>query len=479
MSRFETRIWTGLALLCAFALGVVAGHRWPDADGAEVPQAGSHGRGPEDTDRSPATSDHEAETPARGKWREARTPGPSGTKDRNRDGAGGGEPAAEVPEQAAEALLATPYLQGYRPAGPPAPTVTVHDAEAVAPGLNLYVSGHGPEAFLMDPVGRVLHTWRVSLRAARPDLYAGGPPDEQVRKVEYFRRARLLPDGSLLAIFEGLALVKLDQASNLLWTYRGGPHHDLDVDSEGRIFVLDREGKELARLGRDHPILEDFVTVLSPEGEVLQKISILEAFERSRYTPLLHRMPHSPDVFHTNTLEILDGSLAHRSPAFREGNLLISVLELDTVAVLDPKRGEIVWALGSLWRKQHQPTVVPPGRLLLFDNLGAGFGQSRVVELDPFTQEVVWTYGGDRTTDLYSKTLGSCQRLPNGNTLISESENGRALEVTPAGEPVWEFRSPHRAGDRGELVAVLPELVRLPPDFPFQGAPERAARAAP
>jgi hypothetical protein len=71
--------------------------------------------------------------------------------------------------------------------------------------------------------------------------------------------------------------------------------------------------------------------------------------------------------------------------------------------------------------------------------------------------------------DLFSKTLGSVQRLPNGNTLISESENGRAVEVTREGRVVWEFCNPHRAGDHGELVAVLFEMIRLPPDFPFRG----------
>jgi outer membrane protein assembly factor BamB len=180
-------------------------------------------------------------------------------------------------------------------------------------------------------------------------------------------------------------------------------------------------------------------------------------------------MPEAPDILHTNTLEILDGRLAGRHPAFRRGNLLLSVLELDTVAVLDPRSGEIVWALSDLWRKQHQPTVVAGGRLLVFDNLGAGRERSRVLELDPFSREVVWRYGGDPATDLFSKTLGSCQRLPNGNTLITESENGRALEVSPEGELVWEFVSPHRAGERGELVAALFELERLPPDFPFPG----------
>jgi outer membrane protein assembly factor BamB len=128
-----------------------------------------------------------------------------------------------------------------------------------------------------------------------------------------------------------------------------------------------------------------------------------------------------------------------------------------------------VWARTGIWRKQHQPTFLDDGRLLLFDNLGAGRDRSRVLELDPLTGETVWQFGGTRDADFFSKTLGSCQRLPNGNTLITESENGRALEVTPEGKVVWEFYNPHRAGDHRELVAVLFEMVRLPPDFPFHG----------
>ena len=30
-------------------------------------------------------------------------------------------------------------------------------------------------------------------------------------------------------------------------------------------------------------------------------------------------------------------------------------------------------------------------------------------------------------------------RLPNGNTLITDSRNGRIIEVTPSGEVVWSY----------------------------------------
>ena len=58
-------------------------------------------------------------------------------------------------------------------------------------------------------------------------------------------------------------------------------------------------------------------------------------------------------------------------------------------------------------------------------------------------------------------TAGTTKRLPNGNTLITESNNGRAFEVTPAGEIVWEFFNPYRTGENNELIAALYDVVRL------------------
>lgn len=383
-----------------------------------------------------------ADSSGQGKWRRAR-------KDET-------ETAADV--------KALPYLQGYRPAQD-RPLVLEQDRKAAFQGLNLYVSGHAAEAVLMDMAGHTLHRWRYPLRRLWPDL----AKDPGMAKVEYWRRAYLYPNGDLLGIYEGLGLVKLDARSRVLWSYRSGVHHDLFVTDDGTIYVLDRDGKILPRINPKEGILEDFVTVLDRSGKVLRRVSVLECFERSPYAEWLQNMPRSGDIFHTNTLEVLDGRFADRHPAFRKGNLLVSVHKLDTLAILDPEHRTVVWARKGIWRKQHQPTFLDNGRLLLFDNLGAGRDRSRILELDPLTGEVAWQFGGTRDVDFFSKTLGSCQRLPNGNTLITESENGRALEVTRKGRVVWEFYNPHRAGDRNELVAVLFEMVRLPPDFPFRG----------
>jgi hypothetical protein len=172
-------------------------------------------------------------------------------------------------------------------------------------------------------------------------------------------------------------------------------------------------------------------------------------------------MKRAGDVFHTNAIEVLDGRHAARSVAFAAGNILVSVREISVVAVVDLSRSAVVWALTGLWRFQHEPTLLDNGNLLVYDNAGLP-ERSRVLEIDPLSQSLKWSYGGRDEEPLFTFLCCSCRRLGNGNTLITESDNGRALEVTPDGRVVWEYINPHRAGPNGELIATLFEVVRLP-----------------
>jgi len=124
----------------------------------------------------------------------------------------------------------------------------------------------------------------------------------------------------------------------------------------------------------------------------------------------------------------------------------------------------IVWSLGGLWHRQHEPSLLNNGNVLVFDNNGDE-GNSRIVEFDPVTQEMVWQYAGSEGRPFASNTCGTCQRLPNGNTLITESEAGRAFEVVPDGLIVWEFISPHRAGQKNNLIATLFALDRVETEY--------------
>jgi hypothetical protein len=377
-----------------------------------------------------------------------------------------GVPATGLdPEQRAEIerLQSIGYAGGSVPDRGADTGTTMHLRGSAAPDLRFYVSGHAPGAVLIDADGRTLHQWRCTYADAR----AAGPAAESEFLVDEegvtacWRRARLLPDGGVLAIFEGHGLVRLDPESRPLWSYPGACHHDLDVDPAGVIHVLTREARVVPRFHPRKPVLLDFITRLAPDGRELGRTDLLAAFENSPYASHLDNAAESGDIFHTNTVELLDGRHADRLPAFAAGNYLVSVRELGIVAVVDPEAGAVVWALSGLWLGQHQPTLLDNGNLLVFDNKGHE-GRSKVVEIDPTTQEVVWEFADGPGTPLYSATCGSSQRLTNGNTLITESDNGRALEVTPDGAVVWEFRNPERTGPGGEYIAAIMDMVALP-----------------
>ncbi len=385
----------------------------------------------------------DAAGPAAGRWRRLRQDG------------GGAELTEEQLEEMTR-LESIGYMTGSAPAGAHS-GVTKHDAARAEPGLTLVVSGHAPWAGILDMDGGVVREWSSDFGTAWPGREA--PPN--TTGDEYWRRVMLLEDGGIVAIHEGLGIVRLGADSRLVWAKAGGYHHDIERTPDGGFCVLDRDAKFLPRVSSKHPVLEDFVTYLDADGNVVRRFSLLEAFERSPYASLLSRMDRKGDLFHTNTLEVLDGSLAGKSRAFRKGNLLVSVLMLDTIAVVDQDTEAVVWALTGMWRLQHQPTVLPNGRMLVFDNK-AGPGVSRVIEFDPFSQEIAWSYRGTPDAPFHSETCGSNQRLPGGNTLITESDNGRVLEVTSGGVIVWEYVNPHRAGPEGEYVATLFEAVRLP-----------------
>jgi hypothetical protein len=107
---------------------------------------------------------------------------------------------------------------------------------------------------------------------------------------------------------------------------------------------------------------------------------------------------------------------------------------------------------------------VAGGGLLIFDNYGLG-EHSRVLELALGDGSERWSFAGTPELPFYSESCGTAQRLPNGNTLITESDGGRAFEVTAGGEMVWEFYNPNRAGKQEEYIATLFEMLRLPEEL--------------
>ena len=81
---------------------------------------------------------------------------------------------------------------------------------------------------------------------------------------------------------------------------------------------------------------------------------------------------------------------------------------------------------------------------MVFDNgphrQGGTF--SKIIEINPNTNEIEWEYTGDPSISFFSANISSCERLPNGNTLITEGAPGRIFEITHDKEIVWEYINP-------------------------------------
>ena len=353
-------------------------------------------------------------------------------------------------------LEAIGYMDGSRISGLDS-GARILMADRLQPGLNLYSSGHAQEAHLIDAEGSSLHVWHADFWEIWPDY----PVESNHRMTQFWRRVHLLPDGGLLAIYEGLGLICLNRDSSVRWANPNRAHHDLDIAPDGTILVLTREAHIVPRVHEAEPILEDFVSVLdSQTGEELRRISILEAVEASNYPLLMEgSRGRSGDIYHTNTLRILDtqGMIAAMQP----GRIVLYLLGLGTIAVMDLDDGRIVWASTGPEIHRHDPQLLENGRILVFNNFNES-PDSTVTEFDPVTGEVLWRYRGSDVLPFYSRTCGTAQRLENGNTLITESDNGRAFEVDMSGNMVWEYVSPHRAGPDESYIATLFELERIP-----------------
>ena len=102
------------------------------------------------------------------------------------------------------------------------------------------------------------------------------------------------------------------------------------------------------------------------------------------------------------------------------------------------------------------------GNVMVFDNGGvspffpslSGRYFTRVLEIDPVKKEIVWEYSHRTMIKgqwwhhghqfFFSPFISLAQRLPNGNTFITEGASNRLFEVTRKGEIVWEYVLPYR-----------------------------------
>lgn len=368
---------------------------------------------------------------------------------------------------------------GYTAGTEPMPTrfgVVRYDPDRAYNGFTLVLSSHTTEARLIDMTGNVHHTWTYDPDAPWPSFEGRDNPiageENTFEMRRYFHRAHLYPNGDLLAMMYAFGLLKLDKDSKILWRASGPVHHDMEVQPDGTIYALYRLAGMMPDFHPSKVVLDEFIAIYTPEGEMTRKVSILSALRNSDFSPSLKTARRHGELFHSNAVKVLDGRFADRNPNFKAGNVLTSLRQTDMVCIVDMDTEKVVWSLTGMWRAQHDPRFTDAGTMTVFDNRGVahllpgnpGHLGSRIIEFNPLTQEIVWVFTGDNETQLWSQLAGSAVRLPNGNTFINETRRGRYIEITPDKQVVWEYINPHQTGPNLEYIADLYDVLRYPPE---------------
>jgi len=338
--------------------------------------------------------------------------------------------------------------------------VVTYNEDRACKGINIYnfCLAPVPGAYLMDLRGNVLHRW--SSGEIHP----------------FWHHVELCPDGGLLVVAEDKSISRLDWNSNVKWTKNMFVHHDVAITDGGDIYVLVRKVELLFCFNLPVPVINDYIFILSSEGEVIKEISLFKMLKndispgkifaiyrwivnpatlkaiidhKRRGEILLTPWSTPSDLFHVNTIEIINEDI---DEVFRKGRIIFCSRMLDLVGVIDMEQEKLVWRWGRGYLENpHQPSLLKNNNILIFDN-GSRRGYSRIIELNPLTEQVVWEYKASPPGAFFSNLRGGCQRLPNGNTLITESDQGRVFEVTKEGKIVWDFYNPVRFKDGRRLV---------------------------
>jgi hypothetical protein len=355
--------------------------------------------------------------------------------------------------------------------------VTIYDAERAQNGLTLYSSAHEQSAYLMDMEGNVVHRWQMNFSQLWDESAAvrNPRPDDFI----YIEKAHVLPNGDLIALYTamgdtpwGYGIAKLNANSEVVWKYLAHAHHDFEVDATGNIHVLTQQVRETELPGFDHlprPRIDDFIVTLSPDGQEISSTSLIDVFAKSPFGRRLYFASQESlligDYLHANSVEVLKRPI-RGIPGSHAGQILVSLREISTIALIDEETQQVVWAQSGPWVRQHDAQALPNGNILLFDNEGddSGYGVSRVLEFRPANSRIAWRYTGTESEPLDSTSRSSQTRLANGNTLIVESMAGRVIEVTRSGDIVWEFINPVRGGEGDRRLPIIFWVQRLDPD---------------
>lgn len=370
-------------------------------------------------------------------------------------------------------------------------------AQSVARGHRLYSPRPGTDTYLVDNQGVIVHTW--------PSAYTVGNSVYMKADGDLVRAAKTAQNVPTFLRGAGGTVQEIDFHGNVKWEFRyetGGviAHHDIHPMPGGNVLMMawvEKSVTEALQAGRDPALLAgttypDQIIEVQPTGPTSGTV----VWEWNVWDHLIQDVDPTKDNYgvvadHPERIDVNYPPIPSQELNHFNGFdydpvhdlIVVSPRTQDEVWIIDHSTttaeaagstggkygmgGDLLYRWGNplAYRrgvagdqtlfKQHAPRFVHgTDNLLIFNNQKPG--GSEVVEIT-LPVDAQWIFslppGGawGPTTPFWSYTdpgnfqsdfMSSAERLPNGNTLVCSSIQGRIFEIDPAGTNVWEHPVP-------------------------------------
>ena len=370
------------------------------------------------------------------------------------------------------------------------------NTEAAYEGYALFSPPKTPSVYLMNNEGRIVHAWEIENTAAVLEAHLRGNGNLVVvagPRTSPPEQDDVINVGSIREYTWDNAFIQ-EYHFDGVQTYQ---HHAIDILPNGNILAIawnKRTTAKAAAMGLKPPFsaglnnrslfVDIIVEIDLSASEVVWRWDTWDHLAQDLDADLpnygqIAQHPHRIDINYSQPAsDWMHSNAVHYHPEWDQ--IIISVRNFNEFWIIDhsPSTAEAAGPAGDLlWRwgnpaayQQGDPVAdrqlflqhdvqwiadgLPgAGNILIFNNQNIsadGEMYSSVLELKPPLRpdgsydweqdvEIVWSYAAD---GFYSRALSGVQRLPNGNTLITEGRHGRLIEVSADGEVVWEFVNP-------------------------------------
>jgi hypothetical protein len=276
--------------------------------------------------------------------------------------------------------------------------------------------------------------------------------------------------------FLGYANNKVEYFSNdakSYWSRNYLLHHDIDYKDS--VFTFP---EKLVIRQNDKFVKIDNVVQLHKSGKLVftwsanSKLKEIEAvFKKNINLRLVPSEGYYEYTYINGAAKIGEIEKHKNSNIFKSENIIVS-LNLIGFVVIDTSTNTIVWNYdySDLGKGQvHSPRFLPNGNIIFLLNESLEVGFSKIIELDPVSKKVVWSFQKNIPFEFYNEQFGSV--LPTGanSFLVTHNTKGsKAFKINKVDKNVlWDWSSPNTAPAIYRMEEVPSDHVIRKPFYSF------------